>query len=121
MGYSPWPLLIATGEAIPLRGLEGVPGLPGAPQDEAGLTRKFEPEPGPQGQGASGPVSLGPRQAWEVATWGKWLSQPQPHTQRDSQSWVDKRRGREEGSEWVSQASRGVWRDDSGLPSRPCS
>ena len=26
----------ATGEAIPLRGLEGVPGLPGAPQDEAG-------------------------------------------------------------------------------------
>ena len=27
--------------AIPLRGLEGVPGLPGAPQDEAGLTRKF--------------------------------------------------------------------------------
>ena len=31
-----YPLLIATGEAIPLRGLEGVPGLPGAPQDEAG-------------------------------------------------------------------------------------
>ena len=30
--------MIATGEAIPLRGLEGVPGLPGAPQDEAGLT-----------------------------------------------------------------------------------
>ena len=28
--------------AVPLRGLEGVPGLPGAPQDEAGLTRKFE-------------------------------------------------------------------------------
>ena len=28
--------------AIPLRGLEGVPGLAGAPQDEAGLTRKFE-------------------------------------------------------------------------------
>ena len=25
-----------------MRGLEGVPGLPGAPQDEAGLTRKFE-------------------------------------------------------------------------------
>ena len=24
-------------------GLEGVPGLPGAPQDEAGLTRKFDP------------------------------------------------------------------------------
>ena len=39
---APPPLLIATGEAIPLRGLEGVPGLPGAPQDEAGLTRKFE-------------------------------------------------------------------------------
>ena len=35
-------LLIATGEAIPLLGLEGVPGLPGAPQDEAGLMRKFE-------------------------------------------------------------------------------
>ena len=34
--------LIATGEAIPLRGLGGFPGLPGAPQDEAGLTRKFE-------------------------------------------------------------------------------
>ena len=33
---------MATGEAVPLRGLEGVPGLPGAPQDEAGLTRKFE-------------------------------------------------------------------------------
>ena len=30
----PSPLLIATGEAIPLRGLEGVPGLPGARQDE---------------------------------------------------------------------------------------
>ena len=36
------PLLMATGESITLRGLEGVPGLPGAPQDEAGLTRKFE-------------------------------------------------------------------------------
>ena len=36
------PLLIATGESIPLRGLEGVPGLPGAPQDEAGFRRKFE-------------------------------------------------------------------------------
>ena len=45
MGYStafqtwesrvPGPLLIATGEAIPLRGLEGVPGLPGAPQDDS--------------------------------------------------------------------------------------
>ena len=34
--------MIATGEAIPLRGLEGDPGLPGAPQDEAGLTRKFD-------------------------------------------------------------------------------
>ena len=34
--------MIATGDAIPLRGLEGVPGLPGPPQDEAGLTRKFE-------------------------------------------------------------------------------
>ena len=39
------PLLIATGEAIPLRGLEGVPSLPGAPQDEAGLTRKFDSRP----------------------------------------------------------------------------
>ena len=29
-------------ETIPLRGPEGVPSLPGAPQDEAGLTRKFE-------------------------------------------------------------------------------
>lgn len=37
-------------------------------------------EAGPQGQGASGPVSLGPRRIWEAATWGKWLSQPQPHT-----------------------------------------
>ena len=36
------PLLFATGELIPLRGLEGVPGLHGAPQDEAGLARKFE-------------------------------------------------------------------------------
>ena len=42
IGGFPSPLLIATGEAIPLRGLEGVPGLPGAPQDEAGLTRTFE-------------------------------------------------------------------------------
>ena len=39
----PSPLLIATGESIPLRGLEGVPSLPGAPQDAAGLTRKFDP------------------------------------------------------------------------------
>ena len=38
----PEPLLIATGESIPLRGLEGVPGLPGAPQEEAGLTRTFK-------------------------------------------------------------------------------
>ena len=42
MENSESPLLIATGEAIPLRGLEGVPGIPGAPQDEASLTRKFE-------------------------------------------------------------------------------
>ena len=35
------PLLFATGELIPLRGLEGVPGLHGAPQDEAGLARTF--------------------------------------------------------------------------------
>ena len=35
-------ILIATGELIPLLCLEGVPGLPGAPQDEAGLRRKFE-------------------------------------------------------------------------------
>ena len=35
--------LITTGESIPLLSLEGVPGLPGAPQDEAGLTRKFAP------------------------------------------------------------------------------
>ena len=39
---APSLLLIATGESITLRGLEGVPGLPGAPQDEAGLTKKFE-------------------------------------------------------------------------------
>ena len=30
---------------IAMRGLEGVPGLHGAPQDEAGLTRKFETSP----------------------------------------------------------------------------
>ena len=41
----PTPLLFATGELIPLRGLEGVPGLHGAPQDEAGLARKFETSP----------------------------------------------------------------------------
>ena len=38
---TPSPLLIVTGESIPLLCLEGVPGIPGAPQDEAGLTRKF--------------------------------------------------------------------------------
>ena len=27
---------------VRMDGLEGVPGLPGAPQDEAGLMRKFE-------------------------------------------------------------------------------
>ena len=42
MPHGQHPLLIATGEAIPLRGLEGVPGLPGAPQDEAGLMGKFD-------------------------------------------------------------------------------
>ena len=36
------PLLIATGDSIPVLCVEGVPGLPGAPQDDAGLTRKFE-------------------------------------------------------------------------------
>ena len=34
--------MIAIGGSIPLLCLEGVPDLPGAPQDEAGLTRKFE-------------------------------------------------------------------------------
>ena len=33
----PGPLLIATGESIPLRGLEGIPGLPGAPKDVLAL------------------------------------------------------------------------------------
>ena len=33
-GCAPSPLLIATGESIPLLCVEGVPGLPGAPQDE---------------------------------------------------------------------------------------
>ena len=33
---------IETGGSIPLLCLEGVPHIPGAPQDEAGLTRKFE-------------------------------------------------------------------------------
>ena len=46
--HSVGPLLIATGEAIPLRVLEGVPGLPGAPQDEAGLTRMFAALAAPQ-------------------------------------------------------------------------
>ena len=32
---TPSPLLIATGESIPLLCVEGVPGLPGAPQDDA--------------------------------------------------------------------------------------
>ena len=35
-------LLIAIGGSIPLLCLEGIPNLPGTPQDEAGLTRKFE-------------------------------------------------------------------------------
>ena len=38
----PSPLLIASGGSIPLLCLQGVPELPGAPQDEAGLPRKFE-------------------------------------------------------------------------------
>ena len=41
---SVYPLLSATVESIPLRGLEGVPGLPGAPQVEAGLTRQIVEE-----------------------------------------------------------------------------
>ena len=49
-GREPWVPLICVGDLrqllwVPLRskgGLEGVPDLPGAPQDEAGLTRKFE-------------------------------------------------------------------------------
>ena len=36
------PLLIATGDSIPVLCVEGVPGLPAAPQDDAGLTRKFD-------------------------------------------------------------------------------
>ena len=39
---TPSPLLIATGGSTPLLCLQGVPDLPGAPQDEAGLMRKFE-------------------------------------------------------------------------------
>ena len=62
---APRPLLIATGEAIPLRGLEGVPGLRSAPQDEAGLTRKFETS------------HVGPQLS--LATRGEdWASQGQP-------------------------------------------
>ena len=41
----PEPPHLSQGESRcsgPLRGLEGVPGLHGAPQDEAGLPRKFE-------------------------------------------------------------------------------
>ena len=37
--------MIATGESIPLLCLEGVPDLPSAPQDEAGVMRKFERYP----------------------------------------------------------------------------
>ena len=39
---TPSPLLIATGGSTPLLCLQGFPDLPGAPQDEAGLMRKFE-------------------------------------------------------------------------------
>ena len=39
---APSPLLIKTGESIPLVCLQGVPDLPGAPQDEAALMVKFE-------------------------------------------------------------------------------
>ena len=35
-------ILIATGGSTPLLCLQGVPDLPGAPQDKAGLMRKFE-------------------------------------------------------------------------------
>ena len=38
-GGNSWPIAGGT--------LEGVPGLPGAPQDEAGLTRKLETLSGP--------------------------------------------------------------------------
>ena len=38
--------MIATGVSIPLLCLEGVPDLSSAPKDEAGLTRKFETNPG---------------------------------------------------------------------------
>ena len=36
------PLPEKAGESTPLLCLQGVPDLPGAPQDEAGLMRKFE-------------------------------------------------------------------------------
>ena len=62
-GRQKGPLLIATGEALPLRGLEGVPGLPGAPQDEAGLTRKFETS---HVGGATGRAPPIPRSALEI-------------------------------------------------------
>ena len=39
---TPSPLLIGTGGSTPLLCLQGFPDLPGAPQDEAGLMRKFE-------------------------------------------------------------------------------
>ena len=35
-------VMVRQGAELPLRSPEGVPGPPGAPQDEAGLTRKFE-------------------------------------------------------------------------------
>ena len=47
---------VTTGESIPLRGSVGVPGLPGAPQDEAGLTRKFEMSHVGAGQAVAGLV-----------------------------------------------------------------
>ena len=69
----PSPLQIATGESIPLRGLEGVPGLPGAPQDEAGLTSP--------GEGNGNPLQCSflenPRdgRAWWAAVYGVAQSQ----------------------------------------------
>ena len=42
---SPSPLLISTGGSIPLICLEGVPDFPLTPQDESGLTKKFETWP----------------------------------------------------------------------------
>ena len=55
----PSPLLIATGEAIPLRGLEGVPGLPGAP----GPDMAVPVGPRGSGEGAGSPASSGTRVA----------------------------------------------------------